>query len=129
MVKKITPVLFVEAIEPCLPFWADRLGFKKTIEVPDGNRLGFAILRGNGVEVMYQTFESLQKDMPGVSADMARSKTFLYLEVSDFDGLLPKLSGAPVTVPERKTFYGMREIGVREPGGHFVTFAQSSGGH
>jgi hypothetical protein len=24
----------------------------------------------------------------------------------------------------RTTFYGMHEIGVREPGGHFVVFAQ-----
>jgi len=26
-------------------------------------------------------------------------------------------------MPERKTFYGMREISVREPGGHIVCFA------
>jgi purine nucleoside permease len=41
-VKKITPVLLVNEIEPILPFWIDRLGFTKTIEVPDGNKLGFA---------------------------------------------------------------------------------------
>jgi len=29
--KKLTPVLFVEAIEPCLPFWTERLGFTKTV--------------------------------------------------------------------------------------------------
>ena len=27
-------------------------------------------------------------------------------------------------VPRRQTFYGMDEIGVREPGGHVVMFAQ-----
>jgi len=26
-------------------------------------------------------------------------------------------------MPERMTFYGMREIGVREPGGHIAIFA------
>ena len=44
-VKKITPVLFVEEIEPCVKFWVDRFGFEKTVEVPDGNKLAFAMLR------------------------------------------------------------------------------------
>jgi hypothetical protein len=29
-----------------------------------------------------------------------------------------------VVVPERNTFYGTREIAVREPGGNVVTFAE-----
>lgn len=123
MVKRITPILFVEAIEPCLPFWVDRLGFEKTAEVPDGDRLEFVMLQKGGFEVMYQTYASVGKDVPAYGADAMRSKAFLYVEVDDFDALLPKLKGVPVVEPERKTFYGMREIGVREPGGHFVTFA------
>ena len=39
-VKRITPVLLVKEIEPVIPFWVDRLGFTKTIEVPEGNKLG-----------------------------------------------------------------------------------------
>ncbi|MGH9417820.1 MAG: hypothetical protein ACRD01_14450 [Terriglobales bacterium] len=34
-----------------------------------------------------------------------------------------RLQGYPVALPERKTFYGMREIGVRDPGGNAVIFA------
>jgi len=34
-VKRITPVLLVKEIEPLIPFWVDRLGFTKTIAVPD----------------------------------------------------------------------------------------------
>jgi len=127
MVNKITAVLFVETIEPCLEFWVRRLGFEKTVEVPDGEGLGFAILQSGGVELMYQTYASLEKDMPGLAGETKRSRSFLYVEVADFDTLLKKLEGAVVVLPERKTFYGMREIGVREPGGHLVTFAQSGG--
>ena len=57
--NRLTPVLMVEAIEPCLPFWVDRLGFSKTVEVPHGDRLGFAILVRDGVELMYQTRASV----------------------------------------------------------------------
>src|SRR4029453_8853944 len=41
--KKLTPVLFVGEIEPCLEFWT-RLGFERTAEVPEGDRLGFVLL-------------------------------------------------------------------------------------
>ncbi len=44
-VKRITPVLFVKEIEPVLPFWVDKLGFTKTIEVPHGNKIGFVALQ------------------------------------------------------------------------------------
>ena len=27
MTKKLTPVLMVESIEPCLPLWLDKLGW------------------------------------------------------------------------------------------------------
>ena len=40
-VKKLTPVLFVEEVEPCVKFWVERMGFQKIAEVPDGNKLGF----------------------------------------------------------------------------------------
>ncbi len=128
MVKRLTPVLFVNEIEPSLKFWVDRLGFKKIAEVPEGSKLGFVILEKDNVQVMYQTFASLEKDMPGIVAQTRDSKTFLYLEVADLDVVLPKLKGADVYLPERKTFYGMREIGVREPGGHYVTFAAPAEG-
>jgi len=34
------------------------------------------------------------------------------------------LKGFEIVMPRRETFYGSTEIGYREPGGHFVTFAQ-----
>src|SRR5213083_1825916 len=73
-VKRITPVLLVKDIEPIVPFWVDRLGFAKTIEVPDGNKLGFVAFQKGTAEVMYQTYASVEKD-----------KTE-FVAVGDFDG-------------------------------------------
>ncbi len=61
---KITPVLIVEEIEKSLAFWVDRIGFVKTVEVPEGDRLGFVILVRDGAELMLQTAESVRKDAP-----------------------------------------------------------------
>jgi len=124
--KKLTPILFVEKIEPVLPFWTQHLGFIKTVEVPEGDRLGFVILQQGNVEVMYQTFASVDKDMPAIAPDVRRGPTFLYVEVENLDALKPALQSADVYMPERNTFYGAREIGVRDAAGHFLTFAQMS---
>ena len=126
VMKKLTPVIMVDAIEPCLPFW-ERLGFVKTAEVPEGDRLGFVILVKDSVEVMYQTHESVEKDAAGLVPRARGHGAALFIEVSDVESVERALEGIDVVIPRRKTFYGMDEIGVREPGGHVVMFAQPIG--
>jgi len=120
---KITPVLIVEEIEKSLPFWIDRMGFVKTVEVPEGNRLGFVILVRDGAELMLQTVESVRKDAPQFAPRAQSNTVGLFIEVADFADILKRLAGYPIALPERVTFYGMREIGLFEPGGHTVVFA------
>ena len=122
-VKKLTPVLFVEKIESVLPFWTQHLGFIKTVEVPDGDRLAFVILQQGPAEVMYQSFASVDKDLPAIAADIRKGPTFLYLEVDDLEAVKTAIAGMDVYMPERTTFYGSREIGIKDPAGHFITFA------
>lgn len=119
---KITPVLVVETIEPCLPFWIERMGFENVAEVPEGDRLGFVMLVLNGAELMLQTVESVRKDAPQFATAPA-GPTSLFIEVDNFSDTLNRLEGYPITLEERTTFYGMREIGVLEPGGNIVVFA------
>ncbi|HEX4542184.1 MAG TPA: VOC family protein [Candidatus Acidoferrum sp.] len=124
-VKRITPVLLVKEIEPLIPFWVDRLGFAKTIEVPDGNKLGFVTFQKGSVEVMYQTYSSVEKDAPKeVSATAGKGPTYLYMEVDNFDAVLAAMKGVKMVMPVRTAFYGMKEFSVQDPGGHFITFAQ-----
>jgi hypothetical protein len=119
---RITPVLFVEAIEPVLPFWVERLGFTVTAEVPEGDRLGFVILQREGVEIMYQTRESVRGDVPPL-ADAPLRGSFLFIQVDDLNDVERRLDGVERVVPRRTTFYGADEIIVREPAGNAVTFA------
>jgi uncharacterized glyoxalase superfamily protein PhnB len=123
-VKKVTPVLFAELIEPCLKFWVERLGFEKTIDVPDGNKLAFAILQKGRVELMYQTYASAEKDVSAVSPEVRKGPSFLYVEVENLDEIIGAMKGGEVVMPVRTTFYGAKEIGIRDPAGHIITFAQ-----
>jgi uncharacterized glyoxalase superfamily protein PhnB len=120
---KITPVLFVDSIEEALPFWVDSMGFTKTVEVPEGDHLGFVILNYGEIEVMLQSIASVNKDIPAFAPTGPVSGSSLFIEVDDFADTLQRLAGYPIAMPERTTFYGMREIGVRAPGGHIVLFA------
>jgi len=122
-VKKLTPVLFVEKIESVLPFLPQHLGFIKTVEVPEGDRLAFVILQQGNAEVMYQSFASVDRDLPAIAADIRKGSTFLYLEVDDLETVKAATAGMDIYMPERTTFYGSREIGVKDPAGHFITFA------
>ena len=123
-ISKSTPVLFVDAIEPSLAFWQERLGLQRPVEVPDGEHLGFAILTNDSIAVMYQTVAMLAKDSAAHALEFDNDKTFLFVEVDDIDALAKALDGFEIVMPKRETFYGSTEIGYREPGGHFVTFAQ-----
>ncbi len=124
-VKRITAVLLVKEIEPVIPFWVDRLGFTKTIEVPDGNRLGFVAFQKGATEVMYQTYESVEKDAPKQVSETARKgPSYLYMEVDNLDAVLAAMKDAKIVMPVRTAFYGMKEFSVQDPGGHFITFVQ-----
>jgi len=120
-VKRVTPVLAVEKIEPVVAFWS-ALGFEKKFDVKDGDVLGFAAFGKGDVEIMYQTFSSLKKDAP--AAAQANGPTLLYIEVDDLNSIERALPKEAVFLPRRKTFYGADEIGFREPGGHLILFAQ-----
>ena len=124
-VKRVTAVLLVKEIEPAIPFWVDRLGFTKTVEVPEGNKLGFVAFQKGAAEVMYQTYASVEKDAPSsMSAEAGKGPTYLYMEVDNLDAVLAAMKDVKIVMPVRTAFYGMREFGVQDPGGHFITFAQ-----
>lgn len=125
--RRITPLFVVDAIEPCLPFW-EALGFARGPAVPHGDALGFIILQKDGLEVMYQTRASVADDVPGHDVGGDPSGTGLFIEVSDLDAIERAVAGAPVVFARRRTFYGMDEVCVREPGGRVVTFAQPVAG-
>jgi uncharacterized glyoxalase superfamily protein PhnB len=117
---KITAVLLVENVERSLEFWIGRMGFEKTVEVPEGDLIGFAILVKGGAELMLQSVASAKKDEPKFAA---ATRAALFIEVDDFADTKKRLEGYPIEMPERVTFYGFREIGVFEPGGHVAIFA------
>lgn len=127
--KQITPLITVDEIEPCLPFWTG-LGFELTATVPHDGKIGFAMLGHGDLMLMYQSTGSVEADLgasgapTGLSAEMGSSTSTLFVEVDELEAVIEATRGADVIVPRRTTFYGMDEIFVRAPCGTVVGFAE-----
>ena len=122
---KLTPILIVDDVEACLPFWTERLAFEKTTEVPYEGRLGFAILNRDGIEVMYQSKASVAADLPQLAGHGRRG--VLYLEVENIEEIESKMAGIEPAIPMRQTSYGAAEIGFADPAGNVIIFAMFAG--
>lgn len=123
--QHLTPVLVVDEVEPCLPFWVDGLGFTAENQVPgDNGKLMFASVKAGDVEVMYQTRASVLAERPDAAAELAGHSTVLFITVDNLGSIEKAVAGAPVVKARHDTFYGSTELYVREPGGNCVGFAQ-----
>jgi hypothetical protein len=132
LLRKATPVLVVDRIEPVLAFWK-KLGIEPTAQVPDqeanDGRLGFAILAAEGFDVMYQTAASVRGDLVKSASvkDAFRSgpqQTVLYVEVPKLEDIEQALKGERLIMPHRTTFYGANELGYLDPGGNVIVFSE-----
>ena len=130
--KKLSPVLISADLTEPLAFWSERFGFTVTMTLPAdpskdpaGQPIGFAMLDAGGVTVMLQSRASVELDAPGtLGPELGLGGIGLYIEVEDLGPIAKAAEGCEIILPERVAFYGMRELGVRGPGGLNVTFAQ-----
>ena len=127
-VKKVTPVLVVEKIEPVAAFWR-KLAVPATTEVPSDHGLVFAIFSAAGVEIMYQTAASVQEDLVGAASDKEAfrpgpQQSTLYIEVGNLADVESRLQAERLVMPRRTTFYGATEVAYADPAGNIIVFAQ-----
>jgi hypothetical protein len=115
----------VERVEPSLQFWTERLGFRITVQVPEGNQIGFAILASGTTSVMYQTHSGMRAAADhSLATAAAQGPTFLFVEVPEIVRIVDAMRGADVVVPLHTSAYGAQELIIREPGGHLIIFSQ-----
>jgi uncharacterized glyoxalase superfamily protein PhnB len=94
------------------------------VEVPEGEKLGFAMLEKDGLELMYQSYASVEKDNPATAEAVKKGPAFLYIDVDDLERALAAVGNAEIVMPVRSTFYGSKEFGIKDPVGHYMIFAQ-----
>ena len=134
--KKLTPNVTVEDVLDSARFWCEVLGFKFIVGVPEGSQdsvfelverpLGFAMLQSDGIEIMFQSVDSVQVDLPEFRLPTeGDGATMLFIEVDDVEALRARVGDRADLVSDlRDTFYGMREFVIRDPSGLVAIFAQ-----
>lgn len=125
MINRSTPILHVKNVEPSVKFWTERFGFKVTIQVPEGDHIGFAALEKGSVELMFQTYQGMRVDANNPLAKAVdQGPSFIFMEVPSINAVIDALKGAEIVQGLHETFYGAKEVVAREPGGHYVIFSQ-----
>ena len=125
MINRSTPILHVKNVEPSLKFWTERFGFKVTIQVPEGDHIGFAALEKGSIELMLQTYQGMQADANSpLAKTVDQGPSFIFMEVPSINAVIDALKGAEIVQGLHETFYGAKEVVAKEPGGHFVIFSQ-----
>ena len=121
-------MLLVNAIEPCLPFWVDRLGFLVVDQAAaEDGRLLFVKLRKDQVEVMYHTSAAAARDFPELAQAPIPGSTILYFQVGNLEEYEQRLAGIERVIDMRETSYGSAELFVREPAGNIIAFTATAG--
>jgi len=138
MSMSAAPNLMVRDVRAAIAFYCDLLGFTLVMAVPDGiddvvadlsggERLRYAMMQAGASRLMVQVCDSLVEELPVLAAtDPGRGASLtLYVEVADVEALAAKLPATTEIVrPLATSWYGMRELYVRDPDGYIVGLAQ-----
>lgn len=125
----VTPNLIVRDIAASTAFYRDVLGFSIRQTVPDAEPFVFVWLERDGVPVFLNDPKAVAQDYAGAAALPSGGTATLFFAMEGVDAyhdaVAPK---APVVMPLKTQFYGMREFAITDPDGHIITFAERVSG-
>lgn len=127
MIQSITPNLMVQDVNRSVEFYRNNFGFELVTTVPDSGRFDWAMMKHGTVEIMFQTVESITKDLPELSRNTPGGALTFYTRVKDVKQLYDKVK-TKVTIVHglQNTFYGMEEFTIKDLDGYFLTFASKA---
>lgn len=125
--QELTPNLMVEDVAASVAWFVEILGFTLDGEVPgEDGVLNFAMLHRDEVPLMLQRRGSLEADVPALAGlPIGASQTF-FVDVDDVTALYePIRDRVETVVPLHDTWYGQREVYIRDLNGYIFCFAQT----
>jgi lactoylglutathione lyase len=126
MLKKLTPNLMVEDVGQTLTFYQDILGFHVVTTLPETAPFDFAIVQRDGVELMFQSRQSLSDNVPALTGSTIGASQTFYIEVTGIADLYQQLRDkVDIVVDFHTTFYGTQEIYFRDINGYILSFSEA----
>ena len=121
--ETLVPNIFVHDMSATIAFYT-MLGFNVTISVPDKPPFNWVNMTNGSVSVMFQSFESLGKELPDVKRTNGGS-LLLYIKMKNIRIYYEKIKGKATIVQDlNKTFYGATEFAIKDCNDYILTFAE-----
>jgi lactoylglutathione lyase len=124
--NKLTPNIMVEDVNRTLQFYKETLGFEIVATVPDEGRFDWAMLKRDGVEIMFQSRASLGAEIPALQQREIGGALTFYMNIEGVKELYADLKGKVSIVQEmHTTFYGAQEFAIQDSDGYILSFAET----
>ena len=126
MLKKLTPNLMVEDVRHTLTFYQDILNFSIVMTLPEIAPFDFGIVQRDGVELMFQSRQSLSENVPALAGSAIGASQTFYIEVTGISELYQQLRDkVEIVVDLHTTFYGTQEFYFRDINGYILSFSEA----
>ncbi|MFB9841431.1 VOC family protein [Mucilaginibacter ginsenosidivorans] len=122
--ETLAPNIFTRNIQETVALYT-LLGFKVAMSVPEqGDELVWVMMVNGGVTIMFQTFDSLEEDLPEISRGNGGS-LLLYINLKNIREFFESIKGrVKVLKGLEKTFYGATEFSILDNNNYVLTFAE-----
>ncbi|TRX46398.1 hypothetical protein FNH22_30870 [Fulvivirga sp. M361] len=124
--ETIVPNLMVEDVRQTINYYHGVLGFDTVSVLPEsGDELDWARVKKGNVEIMFQSEDSLKKDIPELRDEEPGGGLTLFIKMTGVNEYYDYLYTSSDVVDHIKdTHYGMREFTIRDVNGYYLTFAE-----
>lgn len=121
--ESVSPNIFVKDIQKTIEFY-EVLGFEVNAVVPDKDNPDFVLMTCGQTTFMFQTFSSIDNDLPNVSRQDGGS-LLLYIQMTGIRAFYERIK-EKVTIFKglEKTFYGTTEFSIIDNNNYLLTFAE-----
>ncbi|HEV2653407.1 MAG TPA: VOC family protein [Ktedonobacteraceae bacterium] len=124
--NKLTPNIMVEDVNRALQFYKEALGFEIVATVPDEGQFDWAMLKRDGVEIMFQSRASLGAEIPVLQQREIGGALTFYMNIEGIKELYADLKGKVSIVQEmHTTFYGAQEFAIQDSDGYILSFSET----
>lgn len=122
--ETVSPNIFVDDLPGTIEYY-EKLDFRVITSVPnEKGEMIFALMMNGTATFMFQTFKSIEDQLPSVSRRGGGS-LLLYIKMKGIRTFFEKISGnVKVLSGLEKTFYGATEFSVIDPNNFVLTFAE-----
>ncbi|QSE98055.1 VOC family protein [Fulvivirga lutea] len=124
--ETLTPNLMVDDVRATINYYHGIFGFETVSTVPEkGDVLDWARMKKGDVDIMFQSEESLKKDIPEIRHESPGGGATLFIKMTGIEEFYDRhYNDADIVVQLHDTFYGMKEFTVRDINGYYLTFAE-----